>query len=91
MSWPPDDLAVSLARMAEHDTEQMRPLLLAAGSNDRRPFAEVHLGFVTRRAFHPPERERSALAQTPHEAPHTVIFSIEAVLPDEVLVDALGR
>ena len=41
-------LAVRLARVAEHDAEDMRLAPLAVGADDRRASAEIHLGFLAR-------------------------------------------
>lgn len=35
--------------------------------------AEIHLGFLARRAFHPPKRQRLGLTQRAHEPLHRVI------------------
>ena len=53
---PPHRLAVALARMTQHTTEQMRSAALAVLDHPR-PLAEIHLQLLARRTFHAPERQ----------------------------------
>src|SRR5580692_7154294 len=77
--------------MAEHDAKDVRSPPLAVGLMNGNAGAEINLGFVTRRAFHPPERQRLLVLQTPDKAAHAGVLARKAVLADQVLVDALGR
>jgi hypothetical protein len=53
---PEDRLAVTLARMAQHDPKDVRPAPPPVGLNDRRPSAQIDLDFLARRTLHPPHR-----------------------------------
>ena len=53
-----DRLAVCLARVRQHDPEDVRASSAAVRADDRGAGAEVDLRFVSRRALHPPKRRR---------------------------------
>jgi hypothetical protein len=85
-----DDLAVGLARVGQHDAEEMGLAALAVGTNDPGTFAEVDLGLFTRPAFEAAKGELACRRQPADEAPDAVVGPGEAVLGDQVLVNALG-
>src|SRR5262245_19430033 len=82
--------AVSLAGITEHDAEDVRPPPPALGVLGRRPFAEIDLGFLAGAAFEAAERQLLLRGQAADKAAHAVILAAEAVLDDQVLIDALG-
>src|ERR1700693_5687989 len=77
--------------MAEHDAKDVCSPPLAVGLTNGNARAEIDLGFVTRSTFHPPERQRLLVLQTPHKAAHAGVLTRKAMIADQVLVDALGR
>ena len=87
----PDDLAVGLARVAEHNAEQVRPPSPAALLRDPGSLAEVHLHLRSRLALHPPERQRVDLHQSANVAFDRAVGAEKTMIPDQVLVDALDR
>src|ERR1700733_976231 len=68
----------------------MRATPLFLRRDDRRAAAKIDLGFFARFALHSAEREFKLRRQTTDEAKHAVIAAGEAVLGDEILMDAFG-
>ena len=85
-----DGLAVGLARVGQHDPEEMGSAPLAVGCDDRGSRAEVDLGLVTRLALEPPEGKLERRREAVDEATDGVVASPEAVLGGEILENALG-
>ena len=85
-----DDLAVGLARVGQHDAEEMGLAALAVATNDPGTCAEVDLSLLTRPAFEAAKWQFARRRQLADEAPDAVVGTGEAVLGDQVLVDALG-
>jgi hypothetical protein len=86
-----DSLAVALARVAEHDAEDVRAPPTAVGQDQGRARAEVNLGLFSGGAFESAEGQFQGLFQLADEAAHAVVTAGEAVLGDQVLMDALRR
>src|SRR5229473_1593228 len=84
-----DRFAVTLARMAQHHAQHMRPTALASRVHDRGALAEVDLRLFPRQALQAAEWQRRRAPQTLHEAAHAVVAACKAVLADQVLMDAL--
>ena len=86
-----DRLPVPLARMAQDDTQDMRPPSLTVLADDRSACAEVDLSLLARGHLDATKRQRRALIQLRDEASHAVIFSLESVFQNEILKDSLSR
>src|SRR3954471_20524142 len=69
---PPDDLAVSFARMTQHPAKQMRTSALALLDHPG-SLAEINLQLLARRAFHPPEGQCLRTHPAQHKAAHRII------------------
>ena len=80
-----DGLAVGLARVRQHDPEEMGSPALALGCDDRGSRAEVDLGLVTRLALEPPEGKLEHRGEAVDEATDGVVASPEAVFGGEIL------
>src|SRR5262245_27062190 len=76
--------------MTEHDAKDVRAPALAIGQNDRRTRAEIDLGFFSRCAFQPAERQDPSRPQATHIATDAVVLAGKTVLDHQVLVDPLG-
>ena len=88
---PPDDLAVGLAAVREHDAEDPRAANLAVRHAHGRSGAEVHLGLRACFRLHPPERQRSLPLQPGDESPHAVVAGgAFAMVPQQILVNPHG-
>lgn len=85
-----DGLAVSLARVAQDDAEDMGAAALAVVGHERGAGAEIDLGLLAGAAFETAEGEFLGRLQAVHEAADAVVAAGEAVLGHQVLVDALG-
>src|SRR5262249_53070256 len=81
----------ALARVAQHDTKDVRPPPLSVGLQDRNARAEVDLSLFAGSTFQAPKRERPALAQATDITPNTVVLGGEAVLANQILVDGVRR
>ena len=86
-----DHLAVALAAVAEHYSQDVRPATTLAGLDHRGALAEVHLGLGTRLALHPTEGQLRRNRQLPHEPPHTVVAAVKSFVSHQVLINPLGR
>ena len=87
---PPDHFAVSLAGVAEHDAEEMRPAPLAV-FDDPGPLPKIDLDFMTWRTFHPAKRQRQTRSQTAHKALHRLVAAAKLMVGHQVLVNPLRR
>ena len=85
-----DNLAVGLARVGQHDAEEMGLAALAVVTNDPGACAEVDLSLLTGAAFQAAEWQFGRRRQLADEAPDAVVGAGEAVFDDQVLVDALA-
>ena len=85
----PDHFAVAFARMTQDDPKQMGPLPFAFHQHPC-PLTKIHLGFGSRRHFHPHKRHRLGLPQMPDEPFYGLITARESVLTNQVLINALG-
>jgi hypothetical protein len=83
-------LAVALARVAQHRTEQPRPPGFSASLDERRAEPEIHLQLLARLALDAPNPLRFARLELGHVARHRWIGSAETVPGDQILIDALG-
>ena len=86
----PCDLGVALARVTQHAAKQMRTPA-AALFDDPGTAAEVGLQLFARGAFHPPERQIEAHAQSPREALDRLVAAAESMIADQILVDPRER
>ena len=87
----PDDLAVALARVAEHGAKQMRPAPPALVVFDPGAGAEVDLQLVTGFALHPAERQLKGPGEPTHELFDRTVAATKAVFADQILIDPLCR
>ena len=85
-----DSLAVSLARVRQHDAEDMGSAALAVGCDDRGAGAEVDLGLVAGLTLEAPEGKLEHRLEAADEATDGVVAAPEAVFGREILVNALG-
>ena len=86
----PDDLAVALARVAEHRAKEMGPTAFAVGL-DPRALAEVDLELLARRALHAAEGQLGGGPESPGEAFDRLVATGEPVLGGQVLEEPLRR
>ncbi len=75
--------------MAENHAKDVRTPPLAVRRYDRRAGAKIDLHLVGGYALQAAKGQRLVVAQSPDEATHTVVLGGEAVIADQVLVDAL--
>jgi hypothetical protein len=85
-----DGLAVSLARVRQHDAEDMSFAALAVGCDDWSASAKVDLGLVPGLTFKAPEGKLVYGLQAADKAADGVVAALEAVFGREILVNALG-
>ncbi len=85
-----DCLAVGLARVRQHNPQDTGSALPTVFDNPG-PGTKVDLGFMTRRAFHPPKRQRSPFAQPPDKPFDRGVRASKSMLADQVLPDPLRR
>src|SRR5258708_6332047 len=88
---PRDGFAVALARVTQHNAEDVGAAALAVRQQDGRAAAEIDLGLFAGAAFQPAERQLLGRGQAPDEAANAVVAAAEAVFGRQVLVDALRR
>jgi hypothetical protein len=75
--------------MAQNDPKQMGPLPFAVHHHPC-ALTKIHLSFGSRLYFHPNKRDRLCLPKMPDESFDRLITANEAVVADQILVDALG-
>src|SRR5262249_3116281 len=81
----------ALARVAQHDAEDMGSSAPAVRAGDRDAGAEVDLRLVAGGALQAPKRQRLALAQPADEAAGAGVLAGEALVADQTFVDRRGR
>ena len=86
----PDDLAEALARVLQRHHEQVGAAVPAGLVQRQRALAIVNLALLSRQELQHVEALRLPRLESRHEALHRVVPVLEAVLFDQVLVDALG-
>ena len=84
----PEGLRVPLARSAQ-DQPQYVGTPPSAGFHHPGTLPEIHLGFLARRTFHPPERQGLGLPQRAHKPLHRVIAARERLGLPQILIDPL--
>ena len=84
----PDHFAVSLARMAQHHPEQMRPPTLPL-LHYPRSLTEIHLRLGSRLHLQALEGRIGLLGQTAHKAFDRVVAATKTLLPHQILVNTL--
>jgi len=85
-----DGLAVSLARVRQHDAKDMGSAALAVGCDDWSAGAKVDLGLVPGLTFKAPEGKLVYGLQKADKATDGVVAALEAVFGREILVNTLG-
>ena len=75
--------------MRQDDPKQMRALPFAV-HHDPRALTKIHLGFGSRRHFHPHKGHRLGLPHMPDESFYGLVAANEPVVADQVLINALG-
>ena len=87
----PNDFAVALARVAQHDAKQPRSADLSAGIDHRRRRTEVDLSFFPGRRFHSANRQFPPCLNLRHESPHAVVAAAKSVVRLQILKDPPRR
>lgn len=84
-------LAVALARMGEHDPQDMRSTSPAITSDDRSTRSEVDLGFKARLDFHSPKRQCPGVALLLEQPPDAVVADLRRPrkLVEQILMNPL--
>jgi hypothetical protein len=85
-----DGLAIGLARVRQHDAEDVSSAALAVGRDDWSTGTEVDLCLVSRLTFKMPEGKLVYGLQAADKATDGIVAALEAVFGSEILVDALG-
>ena len=85
-----DSLAVSFARVRQHDAKDMSFAALAVGADDGGASAEVDLSLVAGPALEAAERELARRLQAMDKTTDAVVAARKVVFCSEILVDALG-
>jgi hypothetical protein len=85
-----DSLAVSFARVRQHDAKDMSFAALAVGADDGGASAEVDLSLVAGPALEAAERELARRLQAMDKTTDAVVAARKVVFCGEILVDALG-
>lgn len=71
------------------ETEGMRSLTLAIGSDNRRTGAEVNLCLFAGHTLHPAKRYTPVDIQAFDKSANTVVAALKSILISEVLIDSL--
>jgi hypothetical protein len=88
---PIDHLTVSLARVTEHNTQDMSSTTFSILIDDWRASAKIYLSLLARCNLDSTKWQWCGLLELVTESPDAVIFCREAVLLDQVLKDPLSR
>ena len=85
-----DSLAVGLARVRQHDAEDMSSMALAVGCDDWSAGTEVNLSLIAGLTFEPTKWKLLNRPEAMDKATDGVVAALEAVFGGEILINALG-